>query len=382
MVNYLFNAKSILGRSRYPWIDYARGITILLVVYRHVFEGLGNVGVTSHSYSILKYFNIFFFSFRMPLFFIVSGIFLGGSLGRKGISPYLTNRLQTIFYPLMVWGSIQITLQLLFAGYVNADRDTMSYLELIIEPRKIEQFWYLNALFFVSVLYAVVRYYLKVKPWQQFILGVLLYAVSGYCHVHEINIGFLIDVFFFYLFFAIGDVAADLVLNEKNHPVLTSWRTMFIALPIFIGIQHYFTYLNLQQHDDYYVQYKQPALFAVTALAGGAFVIHVSFLLQRLDIFRFLRVIGYHSLYIYVMHLMITSTTRTIFVKVFDYYNIPVIMVVSIIVGIVLPIILYNIAERGGAWWLFSLKNPAVLAKKTGEKPKAKPAIASELRSE
>jgi uncharacterized membrane protein YcfT len=130
------------------------------------------------------------------------------------------------------------------------------------------------------------------------------------------------------------------------------------------------------------VQYKQPALFALTALAGGAFVIHVSFLLQRLDIFRFLRVIGYHSLYIYVMHLMITSTTRIVFVKVFDYYNIPVIMVISIIIGLVLPIILYNIAERAGAWWLFSLKKPAVMAKKPREEQKANPAIAPELRSE
>jgi fucose 4-O-acetylase-like acetyltransferase len=367
MINYLFNAKKILSRNRYPWIDYARGITILLVVYRHVFEGLGNVSGGTDSYTGLKYFNIFFFSFRMPLFFIVSGIFFGGSLGRKGIGDYIGNRFQTIFYPLLIWGSIQVTLQLLFAGYVSANREPMDYLNLVIDPRKIEQFWYLNALFFVSVLYAIVRQYLKVKPWQQLLLGIAFYAISGYCHVHQINIGFLIDVLFFYLFFAVGDLLADLVLNTKNHKVLTSWKTTLIALPVFILIQHYFTYLNLAHKDDYYVQYQQPALFAITALAGGAFVIQVSFLLQQLNVMRFLRVIGYHSLYIYVMHLMITSASRAVLVKLFHFENVPALMIISITIGIILPIILYNVAERLGAWWLFTLKKP-ILEKSPAEK--------------
>jgi fucose 4-O-acetylase-like acetyltransferase len=372
MFNYLFNAQKILNRSRYPWIDYARGITILLVVYRHVFEGLGNVGVGSGSYSGLKYFNIFFFSFRMPLFFIVSGIFVGGSLVRKGIGEYIGNRFQTIFYPLMVWGSIQVTLQLLFAGYASAEREPMDYVHLIIDPRKIEQFWYLNALFFVSVLYALVHWYGKAKPWQQLVLGVILYALSGYCHINKIHIGFLIDVLFFYLFFAVGHMFSDMVLNMKNHRILSSWRTTVIALPIFVLVQHYFTYLNLQHQDDYYVQFQRPAIFAVTALIGGAFVIQVSFLLQKLNIMRFLRVIGYHSLYIYVMHLMITSAIRNLLSKTFGMENIPVLMVVSVTVGVILPVILYNMAERAGAWWLFTLKKPPTVAERNpGNKEQA-----------
>jgi fucose 4-O-acetylase-like acetyltransferase len=269
----------------------------------------------------------------------------------------------------MVWGSIQITLQLLFSGYANADREPMNYLHLIIDPRKIEQFWYLNALFFVSVLYALVHWYGKVKPWQQLILGVILYAASGYCHIHDIQIGFLSDVLFFYLFFAVGHVFSDMVLNTKNHTILFSWRTTLIALPVFVLVQHYFTYLNLLHQDDYYVQFQQPAIFAVAALVGGAFVIQVSFLLQKLNILRFLRVIGYHSLYIYVMHLMITAATRGLMLNLFDIQNIPVLMIVSVTVGIILPVILYNIAERAGAWWLFSLKKPDTTA---GHKPKDK----------
>ena len=45
-------------------------------------------------------------------------------------------------------------------------------------------------------------------------------------------------------------------------------------------------------------------------------------------------------------------------VKIGEIENIPVLMIVSVTVGVVLPIMLYNIAERMGAWWLFTLKKP------------------------
>jgi fucose 4-O-acetylase-like acetyltransferase len=356
VTNLLFNARQILGRNRNPWIDYARGICILLVVYRHVFEGLTNVGVGSNSYPVLKYFNIFFFSFRMPLFFIVSGIFLGSSLLRKGVGGYINNRFQTIFYPLIIWGIVQVTLQLGFSDYVNAERFPIDYLNLVIDPRKIEQFWYLNALFFVSVLYAIMSWYVKFKPVQQLVTGLLFYAIASYCYARGIQIGFLQDILFFYVFFAIGDTVADMILNGSNYKLLSSYRTMLLLLPGFVALQHYFTKLNMLYSDDYYVQFHRPDLYIITALVGCAFVMNVSFVLQKLNIFRYLRVLGYHSLYIYVMHLMITAGIRVTMVRLLGIENIPAIMVVSIAGGVLLPIMFYNLADRAGAWWLFTLK--------------------------
>ena len=356
MKEFLFGSQTILSRNRFPWVDYARGICIILVCYRHVFEGLSNVSIGTHNYPLLKYFNIFFFSFRMPLFFIVSGIFLGSSLMRKGVGEYVSSRFNSIFYPLIIWGSIQITLQLLFAGYVNAERTPMDYLYLITDPRKIEQFWYLNALFFVGVLYALIRVFLKVKSWQNLVLGIGFYVVAALCKFNNVQIGFLLDVLFFYLFFAIGDLIADLILNPGNYKFLSSARLFLLMLPLFGFMQHYFTRINLEANDDYYVQYHLPALYAFTALIGGIFIINISFILQKLNILRFLRVVGYHSLYIYVMHLLVTAAIRIVMVKILGIENIPLLMLLSIVFGIVIPIIFYNVANRLGAWWLFSLK--------------------------
>ena len=121
-MDLLFNPQKTLGDSRYAWIDYAKGICIILVTFRHVQEGLHAPGA-EYLYPGLKFADVFFFSFRMPLFFIISGIFLGGALKKKSVNEYIGGRFKTLVWPLLLWGSIQITLQLLFKGYVNADRE-------------------------------------------------------------------------------------------------------------------------------------------------------------------------------------------------------------------------------------------------------------------
>ncbi|MFM9909914.1 MAG: acyltransferase family protein [Chitinophagaceae bacterium] len=359
MWDYIFNSRKILSRSRHPWIDYARGISIILVCFRHIFGGVMTEEKVVSNYPVLEYINIFFFSFRMPLFFIVSGIFFKLSLGKKGTGNFIKNRAQTILYPLIVWGAIHITIQLIFPSYVNANRQPYDYFKLLYQPRSVEQFWYLNALFFVSILYTLVNVYARLNSVRQLGLGILLYAIAGYLHMNSIELGFITDVFFFYFFYAVGDIASDFMLNPENYKKIASFKTLLFIIPFFIVIQHYFTVLNITNKNDYYVQNYQPALFALAALVGGSFVICVSFLLQKLDKLRFLRVIGYHSLYIYVTNLMVTAATRVIMVRFFHINDVGLLLLAGTITGIVIPIVFYNIAVRMGAWWLYTLKKPS-----------------------
>jgi len=292
----------------------------------------------------------------MPLFFIVSGMFVSLSLSRKGIKNYISKRFDTIFYPLLIWGTIHITLQLLFSEYINAQRTPFDYLNLLINPRKIEQFWYLNALFFVGVLYAIIKTKFNIPAWKQVLLGIILFSFSTILYQNHIQVGFLFDIMFFYMFFAIGDLIADFILNTQNYKFFTSPWTLLGISPVFLVVQYFFTEINLKQEDDYFVQYQVPLLYVVSALVGVSFIISLSFNFERLNILRFLRVVGYHSLYIYVMHLMITAFTRVFFVRIVGTTDIPIIMITSIIAGIIIPIVFYNTATRLGASWLFTLR--------------------------
>ena len=364
-MDLFFNSQQTLGDSRYAWIDYAKGICIILVTFRHVQEGLHPAGA-EYLYPGLKFADVFFFSFRMPLFFIISGIFLGGALKKKSVNDYISGRFKTLVWPLLLWGCIQITLQLIFKGYVNADREPIYYLNLLIRPREIEQFWYLHTLFLTGSLYAILKVWGKFRLIHQVLLGILLYSITGYCRYNALYEHlFILDVFFYYIFFAVGDYFGSMILDPKNFKVFSSTKTFLIFTPLFVALELYFTKINLAhgigsgyRQPDYYVQNQMPALFLFVGMIGGAFLIHCSFLLQKMNVAKFIRVVGYYSLSIYVIHLAVTAGTRIFFREVLHYDNFVVLLIVSTILGIGVPIVVYNVTDRLGMWWLFTLKNP------------------------
>src|SRR5215212_9132282 len=124
MVSKGFNLP-VIQKSRLQWIDYLRGIAIILIVYRHVLVGIerGNIPVPS----LLINANMIFYSFRMPLFFILSGIFITSSLAKKSLKELIGIKFEKLFYPYLIWCTIQITLQIFFSRVTNSDRSLIDY---------------------------------------------------------------------------------------------------------------------------------------------------------------------------------------------------------------------------------------------------------------
>jgi len=357
----LFNSKFILSSKRMAWIDYARGISIILVCYRHCFEGLKEAKLETQNFHFLTILNICFYSFRMPLFFLVSGLFVSASLRKKGLGDYIRSRFNVVFYPLLIWGSIQITLQLILKNYVNAKPVLFDYVNLIIWPRNPtnnQQFWYLNALFFVGAFYAFFKMKLKFKLKHQFAISILFYGIASYLAYNGISFYIFPDILHFYIYFCIGDAIASYVLDEKNQPDIISSKWILVSAIVFIASQTLFTAINMRNGNDDYINQKLPALFLVISLCGCAFMIQLTQWLENKDYLRWLRVVGYHSLYIYLIHILTIAAVRILMVRVFHISYIPVILIVAITLGVVLPILFYNFMVRLGAWWLFSLKKP------------------------
>lgn len=355
----LFNSKFILSNKRHGWIDYDRGISIILVTYRHCFEGMEKAGLDLKSHPWLEYINVFFFGFRMPLFFIASGMFISQSMQKRGLNPYLNNRVQSILYPMLVWGIIQISLQLLFSSYTNSKGDVglMSYVYLITDPRSTGQFWYLNALFFVGIIYAFLKVKLKFNILQQFIFGSILYTVCAIDNAYEINLGFINDIFKYYLFFAIGDAVSKLILDERATKFFTSWKTILPLLISFITIQYFFTEINMNKGSNYFVENRMPLFFLLVAIVGCSLSIAVSFSLKKSNSLKFLRVVGYNSVHIYCLQIIVMSISRQLFMKM-GMTNPSLIALAVLSTGVLAPIVFYNICLRINLWWLFTLKKP------------------------
>ena len=361
MFRDLFNARYILSAGRLAWIDYVRGICIILVCYRHCFDGLREADLPVNDYHVLSILNVCFYSFRMPLFFIISGLFVSRSLQKKSLKDYVWGRFSIVFYPLIIWGFLQITLQILFKNYINATPSPSDYINLIIFPRNPsnnQQFWYLNALFFVGAFYAFFKVVLRFALWQQVVLGLLLYSIAGYLGYKGISFYIFPDIFHFYIYFCIGDILSSFIFKKETSHIILSPKWLITSAIFCIIMQTIFTSINMRHADDNYVNVHMIYLFLPISLSGCALMIQLAQLLQKKDSFRWLRVVGYHSLYIYLMHLMLIAAVRIVLVRVLGITYIPLIMTIAISLGVIIPIIVYNLCIRMGAWWLFSLKKP------------------------
>lgn len=88
-----------MDRDRDAWIDYAKAIGIILVVYGHVARGIFTAGLDMDP-RIYEITDNIIYSFHMPLFFFLSGLFLLPSLAKRSHTNLLFNKVDTILYPL------------------------------------------------------------------------------------------------------------------------------------------------------------------------------------------------------------------------------------------------------------------------------------------
>jgi fucose 4-O-acetylase-like acetyltransferase len=351
---------------RLDWIDYARGIAIILVVYRHMFEGLkrtkaiADAGINVDSYTFLEHANIFFFSFRMPLFFIVSGVFVGSSLAKRGLNALAENKARTILYPYFLWGIIQITIQIVFSAFINSKKSFGDYGYLFYSPREVEQFWYLYALFNVTVIYAFLKAKAKFGPAQQIGLGLILFFVSAIFAQYKIEWGFVNDIFHYYVFLALGDALSQSILKGKLRSFFFSWKAVSLLAVPFILSQYYFLTVNIAHKDVspkyLYVEFDQPVMYLLIALVGCAFIIAISSILERYNTAKWLRYLGRHSLYIYVMHVIVFAAVRVVLTKFLKIYDVYALMAICITAGLIIPVLFFKLTERIGWQFLFTLE--------------------------
>ena len=360
-------ARQLTKPARLNWIDYARGIAIILVAYRHVYEGAKQSGIHVEKYQMLEYANIFFYSFRMPLFFIVSGVFISLSVQKSGIAKYIGTRARTILYPYFLWGALQLLLQMVFAKYANGQPDPSSFLHMFYLPRELAQFWYLYALFSVSMLYLLAKFILKIPVWLNLMIGLAMFYLSALLYqealpksfiVDALHHSFLFDLLHYYVFFVIGDMAGKFLLSQSFKNIASQGKYVLVLFVFFLGVQTYFLLENLNNAAAkyMYVEFYQPFIFIFISLIGCTFMIFLTCWMDKKATMKWLTVLGRYSLYIYVAHVIVFATVRTFITKVFGVDDALIIIFTGMLFGITVPVFMYRLAERFNMRWLFTLE--------------------------
>jgi fucose 4-O-acetylase-like acetyltransferase len=325
------------ANRRMVWVDYAKGIAIILVAYRHILIGIERSGIEVSSW--LKTANEIVYSFRMPLFFILSGIFIARTIEKYQGSAFVKLKSKTILYPYIVWGIIQITIQLVLSQYTNSQRTLIDYTYLITNPRAIDQLWYLLSLFNCSILFFILHYTLGLHKIVITLLAIVFYSVSEYIE----NISLIHDIAYYFLFLVLGFLTRDFFVKQEYQRYFKSIPVLFCTLPFFFATQWYWL-----SHQD-----MNLFLFLPVTLIGCFVIYSLSFILAERNWLNAITIAGKHSLQIYLMHILIVSAIRMIMTKAFHVEVAIPILFVSWVLGIVIPIVAYKILIKTPAIVLF-----------------------------
>ena len=132
--------------DRVDWVDYAKGICIVMVVMMHSVLG---VEAAAGQTGFMHWLVMFAKPFRMPDFFLISGLFLSVVIDRDW-RTYLDRKVVHFAYFYLLWVTIQFGFKApSFAAESNWHHVGYLYLESFIEPFGTLWFIYLLPIFFV-----------------------------------------------------------------------------------------------------------------------------------------------------------------------------------------------------------------------------------------
>ncbi len=336
--------------QRTDWVDYAKGIGIILVVYGHLLSSGFHAGLAVPQHFFLLSDSLVY-SFHMPLFFFLAGLFAGQSCRKRGLKKFLVNKLEIIAYPYLIWSFLQASVELAFAS--QSFRGATYGQLLAIPYLPWAQFWFLYALLAMYVAFGM--FSLLGKYFHVFLLitACVLFVRpinSEIMAMHGFSTGFL--------FFVIGALAKEFFGNSGTFtqktipPVIT-----LVSLFIFAGSGWYIferviapTRLTDGSHPFY---------FLYLAGLGITMCMGLAQYLAGKKWCKWLRILGRYSLQIYLVHMLAGVGARIILLNVLQIYNPVIHMIVGVGAGLMVPILLYRITLKMNFPYLFTWRRMA-----------------------
>lgn len=329
---------------RVQWLDYSRGINILIVVSFHVYWGIINAHLAHPSDGFRLLFNS---TAAMSLFFFISGSFIAKSV-RQSPSDYLGQKLREIAWPYAVWILISSLLHTAAGRSVNSAFALADLWRCIYDPPW--HFWFLYTLFLTHVLYFLARRAGVSTGW--FLLLAFAFTMTRDLHLDLGGWGPMFLVRNYLFWFALG------AWIDRGEPLRQLSRMSTpLALLVTVGGAVLAALASAYGARDH--QWSWLLLILCAASAQMALCI----LLERFGLFAFITRWGQRSLEVYVAHVIFLAAMRIVLVRVAGIHDVLVHAVLGLLAGIYGPMLLHAVCERFGLQFLFSLKRGVIAAR-------------------
>ena len=279
-----------MEKERLHYIDVAKGILILMVVYGHIY---GCVRATNMESTIIEYIHHsvnLFVSFYMPCFFVITGYC---SAFKKSFCETLFQSFKTIVLPAVVFSALSMK-SLDYESLVGLARMVILYGGA---------YWFLSTLFLTKVFYWVVVNKIESKNIQN-VLILLIFAIGFNVNVfyQGIQPWYFVHMLLLLPFLHMGQML-------KKYGIKNMWFAVAIYCGSFL-ITSVLSHEGILRIDYFYhvpgislkllnMNYSMLISFILLSVSGCLFFLNVC---KRIGSNRILEYLGKNSLVIYCLH--------------------------------------------------------------------------------
>lgn len=312
--------------NRIKWVDYAKGIGIILVVYGHVLRGINT--------SPIMVPDLFFqlsdklvYGFHMPLFYLLSGLFLEKWMDR-GVGGII-QKCKTLMIPYIIWSLLQGSINVILSSYTNTPKSWLDIFSIFATP--IAQFWFLYTLFIMFLLYFIFR-----KFFSLYIIGVL--SIIMYFFAPFMEVWVFSDLFSFFIYFITGAIIMKSLRFDLG---LVNFTPKYILFSLVTFVVLNIIYLSFEINP--YIEH----LFEFLVAASGINIITVIAIKNiNTNKSKHILILGRYSMPIFLTHILFTAGLRIMLLSLLDVNSVVLHITLGTILGLVLPIGLYRFLKK------------------------------------
>jgi len=316
---------------RLNWIDAARGLAIVAVVFGHVWRGLHASAIITDD-ALFQVLDRLIYSFHMPLFFFLSGLVFKES--QHDITRTLFARIVRLLWPLALWTWIYFSFKIIAGSLANSPIRADEFPYFPLPPR--EQFWFLWALllvqFAVTITLSMATRLLN-RPIAIALTSTASLALYLFVAVPEVLAPYVVGAVMHSPFFLAG-MAYSLATSRRRFVGSALPYLALFTAAIAIAL------VTNGRNTDLVI-----GIVAAVALTTAMRILYNSGSPSRpLSIVRDL---GLASMAIYVTHVIFTASTR-IGLKMAGILDLRVHILLAVLAGVLLPLVIYRLAKRAG----------------------------------
>jgi len=346
---------------RVDWVDYAKGFCIIMVVMMHSTLGVGKAsGETGWMHLLVEFAR----PFRMPDFFMISGLFLASVIDRPW-RRYFDRKVVHFFYFYLLWVTIQFAFKA--PAWISQGQTPVelinAYLMTFVQPFGTLWFIYILPVFFLAARFT------ERFDWR-IVLGLAIVLEMLPIHTGSVIIDeFAARFAYFYAGYKLAPVIFRLahwaLANSLKAIVLLSGWALLNGFVVFAAVPDLLTnmvapagFTPPASLADY------PGISVALGGLGAVAVILTATLLSKLSFTGFLKYLGANSIVVYLAFFLPMGISRVILLNFAPFLDIGTVSLLVTISGVVGAVIIYWLSSLTGyGGFLFRRPNWALTDK-------------------